>query len=148
MFHICKKKEKKKERLRCKLQITKRKGKRILGKEEVGLDDGGAEEALEVAAAGELEARYNFFGDGGATYDMASFENGNGETSASQICGGCQSVMAGTDYQRVPFLLPQCVRPAGAATATEAPSPHFLFLSQSPVITAASVLLLQLQMGG
>lgn len=55
---------------------------------EVGLDDGGAEEALEVAASGELKARDNFFCDGRAAYDVATFENSNRETSASQVCAG------------------------------------------------------------
>ena len=35
-------------------------------------DDGGTEKALEVAAAGELESRYEFFGDGGAAEEVTA----------------------------------------------------------------------------
>lgn len=84
-------------------------------------DDGGAEEALEVAAAGEFEARDEFFGNGGATDQVATLENSDGEASACEVSGGRQTVMAAADDQSVPFLVPQCAR--GGAKAP--PWPHY-----------------------
>ena len=95
------------------------------------LDDGGAEEALDVAAAGELKARNEFFSDGSTADDVATLENGDGEARASQVSSGCEAVVAGADHQRVPFLLLQCAR--GVDVATETPSPHFfVIIAESP----------------
>lgn len=83
-------------------------------------DDGGSEEAQEVAAAGELEAGDKFFGDGGAANEVPALEDGDGEAGACEVRGGSESVMAAADNQRVPFLVLQRARSAAA----EAPSPH------------------------
>lgn len=95
-------------------------------------DDGGAEEALEVAAAGEFEARDQFFGNCGAADQVTALENSDGEASACEVRGGRQAVMASADDQSVPFLVLQRAR--GAAKAS---SPHssllFLTLSASSI---------------
>lgn len=82
-------------------------------------DDGGAEEALEVAAAGEFEARDEFFRNGGTANQVAALEDSDGEASACKVRGGRQTVMATADDQSVPF--PVLQRARGAA---KAPSPH------------------------
>lgn len=61
-------------------------------------DDGGAEEALEVATAGELETRDEFFGDGSAADEVAALEDCDGEAGAGEIGGGGEAVVAAADY--------------------------------------------------
>lgn len=53
------------------------------------LDQGGAEEAEEVAAAGEAEARDEVgLGDGGAADDATALEHGDGAAGAGEVGGG------------------------------------------------------------
>lgn len=66
--------------------------------------DGGAEEAVEVAAASELEAGDDLLSDGGAADDVAALEDGDGEAGSGKVSRGDQAVVAGADDQRVPFL--------------------------------------------
>lgn len=93
------------------------------------LDDGGAEEALDVAAAGESKARNKFFSDGSTANDVATLENGDGEARTSQISSCSEAIVAGTDHQRVPFLLIQCA--SRIDVGTETPSPHFSIRSST-----------------
>ena len=90
-------------------------------------NDGGAEKAQEVAAARELEARDDFLCHGCSANDVASLEHGHGETAACEVSGGYQAVVAGTDDQRVPFLLLKNAR--CTCTAAEASQPHLAKLA-------------------
>lgn len=68
-------------------------------------DDLRTEEAEEVAAARELEARDDLLRHGGATNEVAALEYGDGEAAASQVSGGDESVMATADDDSVPFVV-------------------------------------------
>lgn len=75
---------------------------------------------MEVAAAGELEARDEFFGNGSTANEVAPLENGDREAGAGQIGGGGETVVAAADHKRIPFpLLEQRAR-----RAAQVPSPH------------------------
>lgn len=60
---------------------------------------------MEVAAAGELKARDEFFGNGSTANEVAPLENGDRESVAGQIGGGGETVVAAANHQRIPFLL-------------------------------------------
>lgn len=89
-------------------------------------EDGGAEEAVEVAAAGEPEAGNQLLGHGCSADDVAAFEDGDGEAGACQVGGGDQAVMAAADDQRVPFLRREVACGGGGADsgAEGSSSPH------------------------
>lgn len=74
------------------------------------LDYGGTEEAEEVATARELESRDEFLCHGCATNNMAALEHSHREASTSEVSGCYQTVVAGADDQRVPFLLLETAR--------------------------------------
>ena len=90
-------------------------------------------EALEVAAAGELEAGDKFFGDGGTADEVATLENGDGEAGAGQIGSGGEAIVAAANHYNVQLLLLQRVR-TGVAAAAQVPSPH---LSLPPSLSLA-----------
>ena len=78
------------------------------GEERVTVpEDGGAEEAEEVAAPGESEARDEVgFGDRGAAQDGPALEHGDGAAGAGEVRGGDEAVVAAADDHRVPPLAP------------------------------------------
>lgn len=89
------------------------------------LDNGRTEEALEIAAAGELEARDQLLRHGGSTDDVTALEHGHGEAAAGQVSGGGEAVVAGSNDQRVPFVLLRSDRPSA-----EASPPHVASLTR------------------
>lgn len=90
-------------------------------------DDGRPKKALEITAAGELEARNEFLCYGGAADDVPALEDGDGEASACQVCCGCEAIVATANDQRIPLLFLQSARSVATAATVEAPSPHFSF---------------------
>lgn len=98
-----------------------------LREQENRLNNGGAKEALQVATARKLEARYELLGHGSAADDVAALKDGDGETWPGQIGGGSEAIVATADNKRVPLLLCQ-----GACTQAPAMlSPHSSSLLKS-----------------
>lgn len=79
---------------------------------------------MKVAAAGELEARDEFFGNGGTADEVAALENGDREAGAGKIGGSGETIVAAADHQRIPFLLIEQRARRVAAAAAQVPSPH------------------------
>lgn len=95
------------------------------------LDDGRPEKALEVAAAGELEAGDELLRHGGASDDVAALEDGDGEAAAGEVGGGGEAVVPAADDERVPALVLEVEGAGGGAVADggEGPPPHLLALA-------------------
>lgn len=89
------------------------------------LDDGRSEKALEVAAAGEFEARDELLRHCGASDDVATLEDCDGETAAGEVGGGGEAVVAAADDDRVPTLVLDGARGGAVADGGEGPPPHF-----------------------
>ena len=77
-------------------------------------EDGGAEEAEEVAAAGEAEARDEVgLRHRGASQDAPALEHGDGAARAGEVGGGDEAVVAAADHHGVPALAPGQLRQRG-----------------------------------
>jgi hypothetical protein len=68
-------------------------------------ENGGAEEAEEIAAAGETEAGDEVrLGHGGAPQDSPALQHGDGSAGAGEVRGGDESVVAAADHHSIPSL--------------------------------------------
>lgn len=99
------------------------------------LENGGAEEAEEIAAAGETEAGDDVrLRHGGASQDAPALKHGDGAAGSGEVCSGDEPVVPAADHHSVPSLSPGQLRrrrgrrsirgEAAAAGAGEQESPR------------------------